>query len=136
MGAGVGKSKRVAAQKDIVNVESLAKVDAKRVSSDEPEKLGDGSWRMWALVDGDEFTDPGDRRFAREYVQRGQQPPVEVRVSEQPDGPYYGWIATGHEIPIMIYGHSIPFSMCFPYGVDVEEKRGKGRAVRLMIEAL
>ena len=115
-------------------VSSSAK-SLQRGSGDQPEKLSDGTWRMWALQRGDAFTDPGHRLFAQAHA-GSEQVPVEVLVREDPDGPYYGWVATGEDIPIMIYGHIMGFRMCFPYGPEAEEESGKGRAVRLTIEVL
>jgi len=100
-----------------------------------PEMLPDGSWHMWALTDGEGFSNPGHWRFVQAHAQPGDDL-VQVRVSEDAEGPYYGWLAAGHDIPSMIYGHPGAFRMCFPYGPDAEERRGKGRAVRLVIEAM
>ena len=56
---------------------------------------------MWALHGERGFSDPGHRRYA---LAHGPDP-VQVIVSENPDGPYYGWLAAGEQIPVMIYGH-------------------------------
>jgi hypothetical protein len=90
---------------------------------------------MWALPEDGEFTNPGHKRFTREFATPGQVP-VEVLVREQPDGSYYGWLAADDEIPSMIYGHRGLFEMCFPYGPKAEVEKGNGRVVRLTIEAL
>jgi hypothetical protein len=103
--------------------------------SEDIEILKDGSWRMWALPHKDGFTDPGHFRFAEAHAQKGQVP-VPVIIKEDDSGTYYGWLATDHDAPTMIYGHIIGFNMCFPYGPKAEEDRGNGRAVHLTIEAL
>jgi hypothetical protein len=86
---------------------------------------------MWALPGRNRFSDPGHRRFALAHS-TGEQP-VAVVVSENPDGPYWGWLGAGDEHPCMIYGHPSLFRMCFPYGPQAEVNAGKGRIVRLDI---
>jgi hypothetical protein len=105
------------------------------IDSNACEKLIDGSWRMWALPSGDEFTEPGHKYFSQAHAQAGQKP-VEVHVYEQQDGPYYGWLAKEDEAPSMIYAREILFNICFPYGPKIEEERGQGKTLRLMIDAL
>jgi hypothetical protein len=91
-----------------------------------------GGWLMWALPP--HFTSPGHRRFAAAHAMFGERP-VRVVVTEDPDGEHYGWISTDDPRPRMIYNHPTLFRMCFPYGVAAEERAGKGRSVRLRIEA-
>ena len=69
-------------------------------------------------------------------------PVVQVTVTEDADGPYYGWIDTSgtpraerrDAMPVMIQPHRTLFRMQFPYGVDAEVDAGKGRVVRLRVE--
>lgn len=62
-----------------------------------------------------------------------EEPLVEVLVTEDPEGPYYGWLETGEEQPSMIWPSKIQFTMCFPYGPKVEEERDKGVSLRFNI---
>lgn len=110
-------------------------------ATDAPEVLGPGKWRMWALrvsspPYGGEFYEPGHRRYAEMYRGKNDEPAVEVLVAENEDGPYYGWLATGEEIPLMIHATEGLFRMCFAYGPQAEVDHGKGRIVRLAITEL
>jgi hypothetical protein len=58
-------------------------------------------------------------------------PVVEVLVRESSKGEYWGWIDTNETVPCMIWKGKHVFSMCFPYGPEIEEKAGRGRIVRL-----
>jgi hypothetical protein len=58
-------------------------------------------------------------------------PIVKVRITENPEGKYYGWIDTGETTPEMIQPHEWMFSMQFAYGPEIEVEKGKGRIVRL-----
>ena len=61
------------------------------------------------------------------------EPVVAVLVEESPDGDYYGWEDAHIAGPVLIYGDRRAVEMCFPYGTEAEEKRGRGRVVRLAI---
>lgn len=67
---------------------------------------------------------------AREFI-------TEVEVTEVPaddhSGSYWGWIDADGTEPVMIRaGHAL-YSMQFTYGPEAEERRGKGRTVRLRV---
>jgi hypothetical protein len=87
---------------------------------------------MWAQDQDGTYWYPGDRRFVMMYG--GTHPMVTVVLTEDPDGPYYGWIRAGEVLPIMIYPNEDLFSMCFPYGYRGEEERGRGEMVRMRAE--
>lgn len=91
----------------------------------------DDGWLMWAVPET--FESAGHRRFAGAFVRQGTMP-VRVRVAEDPDGTFLGWLARDDNYPRMIYGHPAAFRLCFPYGPAAEEAAGKGRVVRLRIE--
>jgi hypothetical protein len=55
-----------------------------------------------------------------------------VRIEEVKDGAYYGWKDPDGNYS-MIYPSEVQFRICFPYGVEDEEARGRGKAVRLRI---
>ena len=61
------------------------------------------------------------------------EPIVEVLLTEDSDGPYYGWLATGEDSPSMIWPSEGQFSMCFPYGPKVAEDKGDGKPLRFRI---
>lgn len=46
---------------------------------------------------------------------------------------YWGWFDYGTNKVSMIYPSYNLFSICFPYGIDVEEKCNKGKAYRLKL---
>lgn len=89
---------------------------------------------MWALPDGECFSDPGHRRYAAAHATSGQTPQP-VIVSEDTDGSYWGWIPAEGGEPRLIYRHAGMFSMCFLYGPQAEQDAGRGRIVRLNITA-
>jgi hypothetical protein len=99
-------------------------------------------WEMWALANtsaggiagGFAYPSP-HRRSTEAYRSRGEDI-VWVVLTEDADGPYYGWIGTDDEYPHMVYGHQILFNMCCPYGPQAEVKAGNGRVVRLSIHEL
>jgi hypothetical protein len=63
---------------------------------------------------------------------------TEVDVTEVPlrsgEGSYFGWIPAGEDAPVMIRCGSDPYRMQFTYGPEAEERRGRGRTVRLRVE--
>ncbi len=95
-------------------------------------------WPMFAHHDDSRRADPGT--FMHIFASRvqvgmcGPQSIVEIFVTENAGGPYWGWIATGEDRPSMIFSRKVQFDICFPYGVKVEVEHGKGRIVRLAIE--
>jgi len=62
---------------------------------------------------------------------------TDVEVTEVPvrsgDGSYFGWIPAGEDAPVMIRCGSDPYRAQFTYGPEAEERRGKGRTVRLRV---
>jgi hypothetical protein len=98
------------------------------------------SWITFAqlqdeVIDGRELMHFGDC----EWVQMCYGGPVvEVLLTEDPDGGYWGWLATvaEDEPPTMVQPHRGMYDMQFTYGPQVEEERGKGRTVRLTADIL
>lgn len=91
-------------------------------------------WVMWAH----EFATGrgGYRHFgSRHFVELHglPHPAVRVEVVEDPEGDYWGWLATGAASPSMIWPSEAQFSMCFTYGPKVEVERGKGVILRLRV---
>ena len=68
-----------------------------------------------------------------------KKPIFEVSIhpkKEGKDSDYWGWKDIREDHLTMIYANKIPFSMCFPYGFEAEEKAGRGRAVPLIVREI
>ncbi len=92
------------------------------------------SWNMHAhRVDG-RYEHCGDLRSVQH--RRLCAPIVQVEVTEDPDGPYYGYIRTGSTTPIMIQSRWSAFQMQFTYNVEPEVETGQGRVVRLQVREI
>lgn len=67
-------------------------------------------------------------------------PIVPVAVTEvgadDPEATHWGWIDAGSDTPAwaLVWPSRAQYEVCFPYGVLLEEERGKGRTVRLRVE--
>lgn len=103
---------------------------------------GPRTWEMWA---GRNPHRKGELLHAgphSRYVQSYGLAPIPVIVTEDPDGPHWGWIHAASEAlqrdaadhPSLIQPRESMFVMQFPYGPDEEAARGKGQIVRLRIE--
>ena len=55
-----------------------------------------------------------------------------VVLIEDPDGPYKGWTEPDGTLSMIVH-HQL-FEVQFPYGSQVEEKRGKGLGIRVRAE--
>lgn len=73
----------------------------------------------------------GDPRTVRAF---GVAEPVEVTVTEDPEGPYYGWVKTGKTEFGLVQPHRGLYRMQFSPPPEYLEERGQGRTVRLVIE--
>lgn len=77
----------------------------------------------------------GPRRYVELHYM--PHPIVPVTVRERVEGDtghvYWGWRKPDGTYT-MIWPSETQVEMCFPYGTEVEEKRGKGTKVRLTIE--
>jgi hypothetical protein len=104
------------------------------------------TWRMYAgrpdrIVDGREFMNFGTESYVRMY---GREP-VEVKLTEDPDGRYWGWIRAARTglfprthtgIPEMIQPHEGLFQVQFPYGPEESSRAGEGEIVRMSCRAV
>jgi hypothetical protein len=90
------------------------------------------SWRMFAgRADDGSFRHTSNHpRTVEAY---GHSEVVDVEVTETADGSYWGWIGAERDYPAMIWHRLSLFRMCFPYGPEAEEAKGRGRVVRLTI---
>lgn len=59
-----------------------------------------------------------------------------VRVTEDPEGPMWGWWCSRTSRHTMIFAHKDKFEICFPYGSKASEQAGQGEVVRLRVEPL
>jgi hypothetical protein len=57
---------------------------------------------------------------------------VKLKATEDENGEYWGWLE-GDEVS-MVWNSLSALKMCFTYGIEIEEKAGKGRRIRLKIE--
>lgn len=91
----------------------------------------------WQMHAGRDERNGGFVHFGHpHYVQAyGHDEVVPVTLTENPDGPYYGYIYTDkpERGPVMIQQFEVLFSMQFTYGPEAEVEAGKGRIVRLAV---
>ena len=90
-------------------------------------------WTMYAQrqtspIEGREFCHFGAEPWVRMCFGGAV---VQVQLSEDPDGGYWGWIEAGGTTPEMIQPHHGMFTMQFPYGPEAEQERGRGEIVRM-----
>lgn len=88
-------------------------------------------WILWAHDLGLSYRHIGSKFYVETYGL--SHPIVQVTVLEDPQGDYWGWLATGAATPTMIWPSENLFRVCFPYGPDAEVKAGKGRVVKLRV---
>ena len=90
------------------------------------------SWNMYAQDLGDGHLSA----FGEEWWSKlhGDEPVIPVKLIEDPEGDFYGWLETDSDTPCMIWGTKIQFEMCFPYGVQSEVDLGRGKPIRLRCE--
>ena len=61
---------------------------------------------------------------------------IDVReAKENEETLYYGWLENDGKIT-MIYEHILKFEVCFPYSYKAEEKKGKGKMIKVFIKKL
>lgn len=71
----------------------------------------------------------------------GKDPIVIVRLRERtntdPPSNYWGWLDVKHPNKFLfVWPSEAQLNMCFPYGPEAEEARGRGRKVNLVVEEL
>ena len=74
-----------------------------------------------------------NRRWVELFNMR--YPTVDVKVSVDPNGKYWGWLASGSSDPSMIWNNRTLFSACFATSPESEERGGKGRVLQLNVES-
>lgn len=87
-------------------------------------------WRMHAARDTHHggFQNFGHPRYVEMH---GHTEVIPVELTEDPNGPYYGWLRIGETQPCMIQQHPGIYRMQFAYGPAIEEERGMGETVRM-----
>lgn len=104
-----------------------------------------GPWTMWASIE--RRVRPADAQPGQTVYcsvgpaighprRRGHVVLVPVLVTEDPDGPYRGWLADDAVAPTFIHWPNPASDRAPTPNSDDEQERGSGRAVRLAIEAL
>lgn len=61
---------------------------------------------------------------------------LHVNVVEDDAGTHFGWWDEGRQRIDFVYQHEILRDMCFPYGPEAEEERGRGRRIRVRTDIL
>jgi len=89
------------------------------------------SFEMFAHEINDEF----HHIYGSELQVRmcGDHKVVPVLVTFDDDGEYWGWFDFKRNHVSMIFKHFISLQVCFPYGIEIEEKMNKGIRKRLKI---
>jgi len=93
----------------------------------------------WVMFAGRDKENAGFSDFFDhpEYVKMyGHQEIVLVDVTEDAEGPYYGWLQTGENRPSLIQPREIMYSTQFAYGPERAEAAGQGRTIRLSVEEI
>lgn len=98
------------------------------------------SWIMFAYKYESERTGTYYMHFGPiQYVRLHHlsEPIVEVEISENRDGNYWGWLKNDDCLQLgLIWPSEGQFEMCFPYGSAAEEERGDGKKVRLSVKEI
>lgn len=95
-------------------------------------------FRMWAVRRIDEHTQEiyycgfGHKFYANCYAFEGVL--VEVDVTINSGGTYWALYEIADEQLHMIYSNEPCFRVCFPYGPEDEEKRGRGKIVKCSVK--
>ena len=86
------------------------------------------------LCDDNKYWHEGEAvSFCQLY--HGRKFPIhKVEILESETGGYWGWWDTERQEYQNIYPRKHLVEMCFPYGTDVEEARGRGRLAQLSVE--
>ncbi len=66
----------------------------------------------------------------------GSEPPVQVLLTEDPEGPWWSWEDFSKNEISMIYPHRYLLEMCSPDFFDRDISQGRGQMLRLQISRL
>lgn len=66
----------------------------------------------------------------------GSGPVVRVRVTDDPEGTHWAWWDAEKREHKFVYAHRFLVAMCFPYGPEAEERRGRGKVMQVRVEVL
>ena len=77
-------------------------------------------------------------RFHGEFKQEKIRTVVVRELKEGEESMYWAWWdnAMGLFVPGFIWPSKGQVSMCFPYGPEIEEEKGRGKLLRVMIEEI
>jgi len=90
-------------------------------------------WETYSHEYSQGFTHFGTQAKLKFYDSKNDS--VAVRLIEDPEGNYMGWIPTGQTEPIMVIRKHI-FDIQFPDGHKANERDGKGLAISLRVEKI
>jgi hypothetical protein len=91
------------------------------------------SWELFGAANEKNgvYSVVGDAFFVRLHGMT----PVPIRLVEDPEGIYFGWLDAQEDEPDPLFvQHERIFEISFPYGSKAEEDAGHGKKVRLRIE--
>lgn len=109
------------------------------IEAEAKQPMKDRSWELFALQVDDHFEHFYPGTIGVKLC--GDEPIVLVRLTQDSEGPYWGWYHSHHPVNKPHQGH-VSFiyrfrqavSMCFAYGPEIETKCGRGEIVRLRAE--
>ncbi len=75
-------------------------------------------------------------RTHRATAMCGEDGVLLVRVTQDDNGPYWGWWDAGQQEVCMIFRSQMILEVCFMYGSKAAEESGEGRVTRVRIERI
>jgi hypothetical protein len=112
-------------------------------ANDPVHPISTGPWFLWAHRETEKSGRVVYRHIGYEKWTRlhgGQAPVVAIRLTEDPDGAYWGWLDSNrdHAKPTLVYPSKLLFEMCFSSGsaraIEGLASRGHiGKVVRLSV---
>lgn len=91
-------------------------------------------WELYAHKRESGYWHAGSKKFVEAHMLH--DPIVQIELTEDPEGTYWGWLAKDATYPSMVWPKKMLLDICFPYGPDVEQERGKGRVVRMVVKEI
>ena len=89
------------------------------------------SWDCWAHDQAEGFAHFGPRDWVA--LHGSPEPIVPVRLVEDPQGAYWGWLDKDATFPSLVWGTEVQYRICFPCRPEDLEARGQGRTLRFSV---
>jgi len=90
------------------------------------------SWKMFVYKYPDCYMHFGCYAYVK--IHGLSYPIVEVELTENENGEYYGWIDSEGDLNgSLVWPSNAQTEMCFAYGSKIEEERGRGKKIRLSV---